>query len=72
MVGSPATNKSPKTKIRQHEAFACSNYRQEPDDDDDEVVEDGEENQDELGDHWRKCFDEPSLGDVPSGRIMCQ
>lgn len=48
MVGSPATNKSPETKIRQHEAFACSNYRQEPDDDDDEVVEDGEENQDEL------------------------
>ena len=48
MVGSPATNKSPKTKIRQHEAFACSNYRQEPDDDDDEVAKDGEENQDEL------------------------
>lgn len=52
-------------KIRQQEAIAWWNCRQEPDGDDDGVMEDGEETQDELGDDWRKFFDF-SPDDAPS------
>jgi hypothetical protein len=66
VVGSRATSQTSETKIRQQELLAWWNCHQEPDDNNDEVMEYGEENQDELGDDWRKFFYEPTPDDAPS------